>query len=181
MPALAVGDRHNTGLTRSLHVRIEDLVDTSGRNEAAEVVAHVVHPDNFVVGELVKINCTYPRIASDTGMSEGLGVIDRVVLFFRVMGTDVQAGKLYLRPERYNSYFFRGEFILPKRTRVKIASGSVLYGDQDFRSLAIQAPETADLTDPRSWTESNHVGNPASVFRTALGELLGMGHLTNNK
>jgi len=182
VPTLAAGNRHNTGLTRDLHVEVHRLVDKTEQAALPEVVAHVVHPDNFAKGELVKINCTNPEIIYDTGALRGLGVNgSHLVLFFRVTSVNAAAGRLYLRPEKYNAYFFQGDFVIPKRTRVKIASGSVMYGDQDFRSVAIQAPDTADLTDPASWVESNPVGNPASVYRTALKELLGMGHLTNNR
>jgi hypothetical protein len=182
VPALSKGSKTSTGLLEDLHIRVSELTDASGHTEHEEITVRVLHPDDFVLGELVKLNSTETHVRRDYGAAKDLGVHDgRITLFFRVTGMNVTESKLYLRPEKYNAYFFQGNFVIPRRTRFRIASGSVLYGDQDFRSLAIQAPEDADLTDPHVWVESNHVGNPASVHRTAVKELLGLGHLTNNR
>jgi hypothetical protein len=101
-------------------------------------------------------------------------------LHCRVLEADKRGNRLVLRPERWipekaypaSPVNSAGPWRFPPGALVKAVSGT-MGNHRDLWVMAMDAPETADLCDPRVWRISNPVGNPAYTHAATLKELFG--------
>lgn len=93
-------------------------------------------------------------------------------LFFRVLSVDHSTDTLQLRLEKFTLFWITSDVVIPAGAVVALGSGANIYGAVDWVSVAMSADETADLRDPKAWTYSEALGNPASTSVQPLAALL---------
>lgn len=92
-------------------------------------------------------------------------------LFFRVMTVDHSTNTLLLRLEKFTLFWITSDALIPKGAVLTLGSGANIYGAVDWVSVAMSADETQDLRDPKAWSYSKPLGNPASTRVQQMADL----------
>eukprot|EP00951_Prasinocladus_malaysianus_P031883 scaffold308040_cov42-Prasinocladus_malaysianus.AAC.1 len=95
-------------------------------------------------------------------------------VYFRVVYIDYDSGKIQLKPETFNVLTSQS-IDFPAGGSLRLSDGNpAKYGNTEWWSAVLVAPEDADLLDPKVWSLSTPVGSMAAVHMSATYDLLGV-------